>query len=298
MIAKIVQGANFRGAVSYVLGKRDAEFLAAKGLRMKSIDSIAESFGMQASLCPIAKPVAHISLDFSVQDRTKLTDAKMTDIASEYLRRMGYDNTQVLVVRHNDREHPHLHMIINRVDFDGNRISDCNERLRSTAVCRELTERYGLYFSSGKEHVNEHRLREPDKTKYEIYNAVRSALPNCSNWEQLVAALDRRGVAVLFKYKGTTDRIDGVKFSKNGYTFSGSKVDCAFGFSKLDAALNRNDERERPQFVSPHSPLVEGSASVIGSLLNAADMPNDDSEEEMFRRRMQQLHRKKRGRRM
>ena len=72
MIGKIVQGADFRGVVNYVLQKPDAEPLGSRGLRNDSIDHIVESFRMQASLNPIIKPVAHISLDFSVQARSDL----------------------------------------------------------------------------------------------------------------------------------------------------------------------------------------------------------------------------------
>ena len=56
MIGKIVQGADFRGVVNYVLQKPDAEPLGSRGLRNDSIDHIVESFRMQASLNPISSP--------------------------------------------------------------------------------------------------------------------------------------------------------------------------------------------------------------------------------------------------
>ena len=167
MIGKIVQGANFRGVVNYVLQKPDAEPLGSRGLRNDSIDHIVESFRTQASLNPIAKPVAHISLDFSVQDKERLTSRMMMQIADEYLRRMGYGDTQVLIVRHHDREHPHLHLVLNRIEGNGKRISDKNERVRNAKVCRELSDKYGLYIAPNKENVKRHRLLEPNKTKYE-----------------------------------------------------------------------------------------------------------------------------------
>ena len=234
MIGKIVQGADFRGVVNYVLQKPDAEPLGGRGLRNDSIDHIVDSFRMQASLNPIAKPVAHISLDFSVQDKERLTNRMMMQIADEYLRRMGYGNTQVLIVRHHDREHPHLHLVLNRIDGNGKRISDKNERVWNAKVCRELSDKYGLYIAPNKENVKRHRLREPDKTKYEIYDAIRNVLPRCRNWNDLTTALRKQGINTEFKHKGSTSTIEGVKFSKNGYTFSGSKIDKAFSFSKLD----------------------------------------------------------------
>ena len=243
MIGKIVQGADFRGVVNYVLQKPDAEPLGSRGLRNDSIDHIVDSFRMQASLNPIAKPVAHISLDFSVQDKERLTNRMMMQIADEYLRRMGYGDTQVLIVRHNDREHPHLHLVLNRIDGNGKRITDRNERIRNVKVCRDLSNKYGLYIAPSKENVKRHRLREPDKTKYEIYDAIRNALPRCNNWNDLTTALRKQGINTEFKRKGTTSTIESVKFSKNGYTFSGSKVDKAFSYSKLNRHFVQTQQR-------------------------------------------------------
>lgn len=78
MIAKIVQGRGFRGVVNYVLDKDNAQLLYAEGVRTKDKDSIIQSFVTQSKMNPkIARPVAHISLDFSAQDKTKLTDKFM-----------------------------------------------------------------------------------------------------------------------------------------------------------------------------------------------------------------------------
>lgn len=247
MIGKIVQGADFRGVVNYVLQNPDAEPLGSRGLRNDNIDHIVESFRMQASLNPITKPVAHISLDFSAQDKDRLTNRMMMQIADEYLRRMGYGNTQVLIVRHHDREHPHLHLVLNRIDGNGKRITDKNERVRNAKVCRELSDKYGLYIAPNKENVKRHRLREPDKTKYEIYDAIRNALPRCRNWNDLITALRKQGINTEFKHKGSTSTIEGVKFTKNGYIFSGSKVDKAFSFSKLNRYFAQAQQRVSQQ---------------------------------------------------
>lgn len=66
MMAKIVQGRGFKGVVNYVFDKNKAELIGANGLRLNSRDSVVQSFITQSKLNPISKPVAHISLDFSV----------------------------------------------------------------------------------------------------------------------------------------------------------------------------------------------------------------------------------------
>nr|WP_270439246.1 relaxase/mobilization nuclease domain-containing protein [Candidatus Bacteroides intestinigallinarum] len=60
----------------------------------------------------MSKPVGHISLDFSAQDQAKLFNKVMTRIAQDYMSRMEIVNTQYIIGRHYDKEHPHLHVRI------------------------------------------------------------------------------------------------------------------------------------------------------------------------------------------
>jgi hypothetical protein len=252
MIAKIVQGRGFSGVVNYVLDKDKAQLLYSEGIRTKDKESIIRSFIAQSQMNPaISKPVAHISLNFSVQDKDKLTDAIMAGIAVEYMKKMGYGNTQFIIVGHHDREHPHIHLIINRIDNDGKRISDKNEKFRSTKVCMELTKKYGLYIAQGKENVNRHRLKEPDKTKYEIYDALKAAVSKCKNWNELSNELKRQGITTDFRYNGNTDKIQGIRFEKNGYTFNGSQIDRSCSYSKIDYQLKQNNWEQQAQHIQP-----------------------------------------------
>jgi hypothetical protein len=48
----------------------------------------------------------------------------MLEVAQEYLRKMGLDRHQYIVVRHKDQKHKHLHIVANRVGFHGEVASD------------------------------------------------------------------------------------------------------------------------------------------------------------------------------
>ena len=255
MIAKIVKGSSFKGVVSYILDKeKDAKILVCDGLFAEDKDTIAMSFEAQSRMNPkVTKPVGHISLAFHKEDEHRLTDRAMAGIALEYLKEMGITDTQVLIVRHFDKEHPHVHIAFNRIANNGRTISDRNERIRSARICKELTRKYNLYFASGKERVKQHRLKEPDKTKYGLYSILKSEVSRCGNWNILAANLKKQGVDMQFKYKGKSDEVQGVVFTMNGYSFSGSKIDRRFSYSKIDAALERNRRNERQEIIaSPH----------------------------------------------
>lgn len=269
MIAKIVQGRGFRGAINYVMDKKNARLLFAEGVRLKDKASVIQSFITQSKLKPkISKPVAHISLDFSAQDKGLLTDKLMMSVAHGYMERMGYKNTQYIIVRHHDTNHPHVHLVINRIDNNGNRISDKNEKLRNTKVCMELTKKYGLYIASGKENVQVHRLKEPDKTRYEIYHALRSTIPICRNWQELNLKLQKLGINTDLRKNGNTEKIQGVRFGKNGYEFNGSKIDREFSYSKISYRLRQNEQSVRIRPESMHR-TSQGNAEGLSSAKEA-----------------------------
>jgi hypothetical protein len=266
MIGKVIGGTSFAGTVGYVM-KRDAEILDSEGVTPPEVKDMVQDFSDQSLLNPRVKnTVGHISLSFSERDKAKLTDEKMTEIAREYMQKMGITDTQNLIVRHHDAPHPHCHIVYNRVKNDGSTVPDSNIRLRNVAVCRELTERHGLYLASGKEQVREYRLREPDKTKYEIYNAITATLPDCKSWDDLERRLLKQGIGLEFKYKSGTDIREGVRFTKGLYTFSGSKIDQRFSYSKLNAHFNRVQKQAAPQYSQQ---AKDGLKSAVGGFLSA-----------------------------
>ena len=312
-MAKIVKGSDFKGVVDYILDKnKGTKTVACDGLFMENKDTIAMSFNVQSQMnSKVAKPVGHIALSFSKEDEPHLTDRAMAGIALDYMEQMGIRNTQYLIARHFDKEHPHVHIAYNRIDNDGNTISDRNERLCSTRICKELTLKYDLYMSNGKENVKRNRLKEPDRTRYELYDILKTEVGRCGNWNVLVANLKRQGVEVRFKHKGQTNEIQGVVFTKNGYHFNGSKVDRRFSYSKIDAALQRNRNEERMRLMPKvyemerqnassditQSELFSGSLGLLNgnvSSYNAADAEANQDMAEILRRKKK----RKRGMRL
>ena len=314
MIAKIVKGSNFKGVVSYILDKeKEAKILACDGLFAENKETITGSFEAQARMnSKVTKPVGHIALAFSKEDEHCLTDRAMAGIALEYLKKMGIKDTQILIVRHFDKEHPHVHVTFNRIANDSRTISDRSERIRSARICKELTRKYGLYFADGKEQVKCHRLKEPDKTKYELYSILKSEVARCGNWQQLMANLKEQGVNVQFKHKGKSDEIQGVIFSMNGYSFSGSKIDRQLSYSKIDAVLNtnRHEERQRvmghqtadykyPMQQSPQFEPRESDELYCGSIgLFMPANTNAQADENYFEEQLKRKDKKKKQRKI
>ena len=258
MIAKIIKGADFGGVINYMLSKQEgkAMVLASNNIGFTDQNLCVHEFVLQASMRPnVQKPVCHTILSFSSSDTERLTDDVMVKIANEYLEKMGYGDTQSLIVRHSDRHHPHLHICINRIGNNGKTISDHNEKYRSTKICRELTERYGLTIGEGKQEVNRSRLRGEDKLRYDIFDTIKSILLQSQTWKDFVAGLEQQGITTRFKTKGNTNVVQGIIFEKDGCSFSGSKIDRSCSFSRLNAALGRNTHKQE-QINQQNEPMV------------------------------------------
>ena len=290
--------------MNYVLGKEQAALLHVEGVLAESNRDIIRSFILQAGMNPdLKKPVGHIALSYSPVDVPKLTDRKMVQLAQVYMREMKITDTQYIIVRHQDREHPHVHIVFNRIDNNGKTISDRNDMYRNEQVCKKLKAKHGLYFAGGKEQVKQHRLKEPDKSKYEIYNAVKNEIGKSRNWQQLQGRLAEKGITIRFKYKGQTNEVQGISFSKGEYTFKGSEIDRSFSFSKLDkcfgdAGLNAAGNNRQTVFVpvqepaqtpgKADSPLLAG----LGGLFSASSSPADEMPDDSFLRKKKKKKKK------
>ena len=204
MMAKLRKGGDFRGCVNYVTrAKKDNpdgtpcnewRIIASGDIPEDSgREEIIASFEDNQALNPRLKNVVgHFSLNFHVNDKDKINDEIMVEIAHKYMERMGIVDTPFIIVRHYDKDYPHCHLVFSRVDNHGETISDKNDFERNRKVCLDLTKEYGLHISEGKEQTKVNRLRGVEKIRYEIFNAVNAALNDGGiyTFEQFEARLE------------------------------------------------------------------------------------------------------------
>ena len=328
MIGKIMKAASFKQCVQYVTGKEEAEILASDGVLLTSTQDIIDSFDFQRQLNPrISKPVGHIALSFKPEDKDKLTDEMMTKIAMEYMELMGIRDTQFLLVRHFDNGNPHCHLVYNRINNEGKTISDQNDFRRNEQVTKLLKRKYGLTFSKGKGHTKTERLRGQEKTRYEIYRIVMTALLQSKSWPEFEANIRKQGidVEIVMKRKGSRDYkdIQGLRFTKDGLTFKASQIKRDLTFANIVRYLDGNAKKEqeaktayqqqkrhndqprqesnpRQEEHQEESHLHSSASFIAIPSLGLFDISNPvyDPEDEAFRRRLQQKKKKKRGPRL
>ena len=255
MIGKLKKGASFGGCVRYVTDKDEAKILASDGVLLGTNAEIVQSFELQRQLnSRIKKPVGHIALSFKPEDKPRLTDEFMAKIALEYMQMMGIKDTQFIIVRHHNTDNPHCHIVYNRINNDGKLISDRNDYRRNEQVTKALKSKYGLTYGTDKSKTNTHQLRNAERAKYEIHNVVKDVLKAAGSWQKFKNELAKRGVLLEFVYKDKErTKMQGIRFSKDGYSFKGTQISREYSFVKLDARLGTEYNR-----VSPRAESMQG----------------------------------------
>ncbi|WP_158995979.1 relaxase/mobilization nuclease domain-containing protein [Mucilaginibacter sp. L196] len=249
MIGKIPKpGKSFGGCIEYNVLKKEAAILYADGVRIDKVAHTIADFNMQRKMNPgLGQAVGHISLSWSPEDKERLNDEKMVSIAKEYLQRMKIQDTQLLIVKHKDRAHPHIHIVYNRVDNVGKTIPDNFQHLKNIKVSKELTLNHGMHIGQGKEKVNRQQLKGIAKLKYELYDTIKAISRKVTSMAELKQELLKQGIGMQFKYKSGTLEKQGISFSKGDYKFKGSEIDRSLSYGRLSKQIEQQAQQKQAE---------------------------------------------------
>ena len=271
MMGKITKGSSFGGCVNYVTRKKKDNPDGTPCSKWRIIDlkdvsdldgreNIIAFFEDNRALNPRLKnPVGHISLNFHADDKDKIDETKMVEIARKYMERMGIVDTPYIIVQHLDKDYPHCHIVFSRIDNHAETISDKNDYKRNKDICLDLTKEYGLHISDNKRQTNVNKLRGNEKIRYEIFNAVDAALHDnsISTFEQFEAKLKALGVGIEYKFRRGTNEVQGLSFTRKSRRFPASKIDRRFSYGNIKTHLGKN----RP--LHPQSKWMYADGSIV-----------------------------------
>lgn len=251
MIGKVKIGKSFGGICRYVFAEdKQAEVLAAEGVRTDSAARMAADFNAQRELNPaLGRAVMHVALAWPPGE--ELSNDQVTELARAYLKEMKVDadNTQWALVRHRDQAHPHAHLIVNRVDNDGATVSDQHNYRQSAEACRKLEKQYGLVSAQEVSQDNRRAQREelPARAAAKLYvqDALSRHLPHATSPEELTEALQRDGIGVQAKYQ--KGQLQAVVFEHAGQHLKGSELSRAYSGNNLAKTIEAQRDQVQQQ---------------------------------------------------
>ncbi|MDP2163954.1 MAG: relaxase/mobilization nuclease domain-containing protein [Hydrogenophaga sp.] len=143
MIGKAIKGKGARGLLEYLLNGERATIIGGT-LAGNTPRQMAAEIGAIRRLRPkLGKAILHLPLSAHPQDPT-LSDHDWSDICHYVAQGLGYEGCPMKFIRHNDTDHDHVHMVICRINAQGQAISDSNDYRRIETLLRDVERKYRL----------------------------------------------------------------------------------------------------------------------------------------------------------
>lgn len=283
MIAVSSKGTSFRALASYLVRGRtgdETERVAwTAGRNLPTDDPTLAATFMRATAeanARVEKPVYHLVLSFDPRDT--LDRATMERVATHVLDRIGLAEHQAILVAHQDRAHPHVHVMVNRVHPTTLKTWDLSHEYRALQrVLRATEQTFGLQVTPGRLADAPERVAigvspfdRPETamlTRGEVHQRTRMAAPSlitrvravadhvrdATSWAELEGRLAGHGFRVVpgrdprtQQARGLliTDGVMHVRASRIGRDFSQRALERRFGvrYAEKDVAIERPHE--------------------------------------------------------
>ncbi len=257
MTGNMIKGKGFGGALRYNMEK--VEKNVAEVLDHSFVDVAVKSIMKEVQMIKVMRPnlqkyFYHTSINFPPTE--DLTNAMMTKIGREYLQESGFTQHQYIMFRHHDADHPHLHILVNRIGYDGKVLSDSNDFARCETILRELEKKYNL-----TEVMSSNLAKERAVTKNELEMMKRTNIPSHKmslqtiikqtlaskprlTSSEFVTTLQNKGINILFN-QASTGFVSGISYTFKGMTFTGSKLGNDFKWSTIKNRIDYDQEKDR-----------------------------------------------------
>ena len=165
--------------------------------------------------------VLHFTLSWHPDEKQALTPEEMRRAAFGAIRALGAEDRQALLIAHGDEEHPHLHVVVNRVSSeDGRMLSSSKEKLNLSRWAQSYEKERGQVFCDQRVINNAARDRDEytrgkkDKARnvYEVEAPANDNRPQAQAVEETqrrkAAELAKRQREMEARHKGEWTRIE------------------------------------------------------------------------------------------
>lgn len=276
MIGKInPAGASFKSAVEYNIRARDSlerkdnSMVLCSNMGTLNAKEIIEDFQEQSKLNNnVKKPVFHAFLSFHKDDTEHLNKDLLLKIVLDYVKEMNLTQTQFAAFLHTDTQHPHIHLVANRITNNGQRYRDSMEGFRGKQACQKITKKYKLTPADHHQYENTHELIKGTKYdlnpkenfKKRLKPMIQTLITESNSLADFRYKVEKLGVDVKIKQDNEGNNV-GISFgeiNEDGTSMwvKGSEIDRQFSARNLTNAIE-NKLNFQTEFVENFNPEVE-----------------------------------------
>lgn len=248
--------------------EKDAEVVLSQYVAGDNAKEVTEEFKITQEMnARCKKNTLSFVLSPTVEDGKKLDNERLREMTERFLKEMQLKERQAIAFVHRDKEHTHVHLYVNRIDFEGKAYNDSFIGKRSQLAAENVAKEMGL--TTVREVQMEQQLQS-----MAIRNEIRKIHERTMANEQLktldayIKAMKAQDVAVVPSInKG--NRLQGFRFEYEGQSFKGSEVHRSMSGGKLLRGLSTDMDIQKRLEKAP-SINISGKALELSSNMASA----------------------------
>ena len=235
MIGKGKSILHISNAINYAKNKIKAQEIDRNLVVGKNGIEIAKEFRIFQNLnSRCIRNAFSFVLSPSIEDGNKLTQNEFKSIAQDFLTKLKLKDHQFITFLHQDKEHSHLHIFVNRINSLGTAYKDNFIGKKAQRAAESIAQELKLTSAKQLQLVNEEKLRSDI---YMAHEQVMSQKPNnIFNYAEMIRI---RGIELLLK-QAANGKVVGLTYQMGRKKMKASAVHRSLSAANLQKSIQKN----------------------------------------------------------
>lgn len=238
MIGKGKSISHTRASMSYGWNQeKDAEIVLKEFLHGDSPAEITQEFKMlQDQNYHCKKNTLSFVISPTIEDGKILNKKELETITRQFIKEMQLKDRQAIAFVHQDKDHKHIHLYVNRIDFNGKTYNDSFIGKRSQQAAERVAERMQLTTVKQvqfEKAFNQKEIRAEIKRRHDL--TMKQFKPK--SLDDYLKAMEANRVKVIPSIN-KQNKLQGFRFEFDGHNLKGSEVHRQMSLGNIGKQIN------------------------------------------------------------
>ena len=178
----------------------------------------------------------------TIKDGKKLGPKELQQITEKFIQHLKLGERQAIAFVHQDKDHKHIHLYVNRIDFKGQAYNDSFIGKRSQLAAEKVAEELKLTTVKQvqfEKAFNTREIRAEIKRRHDL--SMKQFSP--TSYDQYIKAMETNGVKIIPTINNQ-NKLQGFRFEFNGHNFKGSEIHRNMSMGNIGKSIANNPGAE------------------------------------------------------
>jgi len=232
--------------------EKNAQVVYAQNIAGDSPKEITAEFKLTQDLnINCEKNTRSFIISPTIEDGKTLDKKALSKVCQEFMKEMRLKDRQAIGFVHLDKAHKHIHLYVNRIDFQGKAYNDSFIGKRSQVAAEKVADRMQLTTVKQVQWEKDHNLqaiRTEIKRRHDL--TMRQFKPR--TFQDYIKGMETNGVKVIPSIN-KADKLQGFRFEFDNYNLKGSEVHRSMTGGNIGKQLS--GDKNIKQFINENTTL-------------------------------------------